>query len=270
MSLMKILACGDVHLNVNLLVRAYEIAQEEEVNLVLLVGDFCSGEMLPDTATPEDFITQAKPIIDTLERIEIPTFFVLGNHEPSILTPRLDSLSNVTDIHGRRLQLNDYWISGIGGSHSVVRQLVRKTLPFLEGILPELEGVEPPKGLECVRTVMFNHVTHNIYSSVQTMYQDVFPCDILVTHTPPLLPSGTSDYMMYSAGLYQLIEQYHPILAISGHVHHPKKHIEHIDWTGERQTILLNLGSLGNEKVGLINLKDRNELPEVEMLYLEE
>ena len=264
----KVLACGDVHANVELLGRAFKLAGEEKVDLIIFSGDFCSGDDLPDSASSNDFVNQAKPIIDAIANLKLSIFFVLGNHDPSILASKIHIYSHVIDLHGQRIHWNNYQFSGIGGSHFIIPQLRKQTLPFLEGSFPE--PIDTPTQFSHVRTIVNGEFPQYIYSSVQLMYQDLFPCDILISHTPPLFPDK-GNYRFASAGLYQLIAQHQPLLSISGHDHQPKVRIESISWpNGEKQkhTTFVYLGSLDNGKVGLIQLSKDEKHVDAEMRSL--
>lgn len=263
------LTCGDIHLNTDLLLRAFSLAQETKIDLIIFVGDFCEGAKLPETASSSDFLRQAQLVIELIKKITIPIFFVLGNHDPPELATKLDQIYHLTDLHDQNIDFHNYKFAGIGGSHFIVPQLVNNTLPFLEGIFPAVIDIGP--NLEHVRTLTRNGVTQYIYSGVHIQYQDLFPCDVLVSHTPPMLPSN-GNYQMASVGLYQLISCYKPLLSISGHVHTPDTHVEVLEWSrgaSQAKTTLLHLGSLDGGKVGLVEFSRSEKcLERIEMVHL--
>lgn len=255
----KILACGDIHLELELVKLVINLAQNNKVDLILLTGDFCNGRGLADNATVSDFLKQAKPLIKLLETIKIPIFFVLGNHDPTDLGPQLTEHSQLTDLHTKTVSWNNYTFGGIGGSHYVTPQLEGKTLPFLEGIFSE--KVEMPE-FEYIRTIQKMNTPIYIHSGVHVTFKMVFPCDVFITHTPPLLPDDNM-HQKSSAGLYKLLEEYKPLLSISGHVHKPDWHIKPLKWTNNENksvTTLVNLGSLDQNKVIMLELDMNDKL----------
>jgi Icc-related predicted phosphoesterase len=242
MSELKIMAIGDIHLKFSLLTAALNMATKIGVDYVLLTGDFCDGKSLPLTASVQDFISQATPIIEVLSEFQaFEIGYVLGNHDPIQLMDKLNSLPHLMNLHGKRFSLGGYIIGGIGGFHYVVRQIKKHTLLF------------PEKPFS--------------YSKVPELYSSIFPCDILVTHAPPMLPSRLN-YLEASAGIYQLLERYTPLLNISGHVHEPENHVEELLFRdSQKQVTLLSLGSLSSQKIALITLeKTVNRLTSCQMI----
>ena len=241
-------------------------AEELETSYVVMTGDFCNGRVLPRNATEKEFVSQSNPIIDLLREFrDIKGRFVLGNHDPIKITDHLTKLPHLMDIHGLNTNFGDYKVGGIGGSHKVTPQLLYKTLPFPEGYFPDLIDEFPD--LEYLRKIN-NPRAPYVYSSVHKLYDTVFPCDILVSHTPPLLPNS-QNYYQASAGLYRLIEQYKPLVSVSAHIHTPKKHVEEISWCNSKKTILFNVGSLDDKKIGLITLsRQKKKVVALEMISI--
>ncbi len=270
MSSFKIIACGDIHAEYDLFELVLKKALDEKADLLVLTGDFCDGRKLPSDAAVEDFIKQAEPIKRLLTKTPIQTFFVFGNHDPLELSSTLEIHSQIIHNHGKKINWNNYMIGAIGGSHSVTPQLLNETFSFPEGIFPNI--IEHDPNLEHLRTFQKKGFSFYLHSGVHIQYKSLFPCDILVTHTPPLLPNR-DNYYDGSAGLYKLIELYKPLLVISAHVHNPEAHIETINWKTDndrRSTTLVNLGSLDSQKISLIRLlKHEKKVEQIEMVTIE-
>ncbi|MFX1513466.1 MAG: metallophosphoesterase [Promethearchaeota archaeon] len=265
----KIFACGDIHADYDLLSRFVEEALEREVQLLIFAGDICNGRKLPCNTNVLDFIIQAEPITKILAEIAFPIFFVLGNHDPIALADELTRYPQIKDIHGKQIEWNGYRIGGIGGSHYVTRQLQSRTIPFPEGNFPYL--FDNTDDFEHLRTIHSNNSPY-IYSGVHLLYNKIFPCDVLITHTPPLLPERENFYEA-SVGLYKLITRFRPLLNISAHVHEPKSIIEEITWEKRdynATTTLINLGSLRNKQICLISLsRDEKSIEQIEVEPIE-
>lgn len=268
MTSIKFFALGDIHADFDLLSKALEQARREMADFVVLAGDLCDGDSLPSDASVEAFINQVEPLQGILVSAQLPVFFVPGNHDPLEL---LDVLNRpgITSLHDKKVEWEPYQLGGIGGSHFVTPQLAGKTVPFPEGNFP-MQLNENPK-IKHLRTFEGEKAPF-LYSGVHLLYQHVFPCDVLITHTPALLPDSTY-FHRESAGLYKLIAKCKPLIHISAHVHVPEVHVKTISWkNNENQpdTILLNLGSLSKGKLGLIRLsKSRKSLEKAEIVPLE-
>jgi len=259
---LKFLACGDLHLNFDLLESALTHAQEEKVDFVILTGDIANGEKLSEAAESMDFLQQIEPIYDILNRFPLFVYFVPGNHDPCELTELLPIRSRnkkIKSLHGTKVYHDYFCLGGIGGSHYVVPQLIGKTVPFPEGCFPEL--VDIPR-LEHLYTLS-QKVPRYIYSGVHSMYRNtVFPCDILITHTPPFRPQK-DNHRVASLGLMALISEFKPLINIAGHIHNPKENIETIQWNNEQSiktTTLIRTGELADRIVFLLTLNREKEI----------
>ena len=117
--------------------------------------------------------------------------------------------------------------------------------------------------IEFTRKIEIENIPHYLYSNVQILYEKVFPCDILITHTPPLLPEDI-EYRNSSSGVYELVSRYRPLLCVSGHVHKPNEHIMRIPWDNchydVSETTLINLGSLDEGIVILLELHKKRKM----------
>lgn len=163
-----------------------EQLKEIKVDYILFTGDFCCGRSLPINANETDFVKQCELLIKILgENSEQKMGFVLGNHDPEILANRLSSYPHISNVHCKKIEMGNYILGGIGGSHLVTPQLMDKTVPFYEGTLPDIY-LEDPK-FEYIREVKYPYAPY-LYINVYIAYKKCLPTDILLTHTPPLLP----------------------------------------------------------------------------------
>jgi len=77
------------------------------------------------------------------------------------------------------------------------------------------------------------------------------------------------EYSKSSSGIYKLITKHKPLLCLSGHIHKPKKPVRTASWIEEadqeiKETTLINLGSIENKIVFLIELnKKRKKIDEI-------
>jgi Icc-related predicted phosphoesterase len=246
----KIIGCGDVHAEFDLLDQVLKRGYKEDIDLIIFTGDFCDGRKLSENANVSDFLNQIEPIFDIFRSCKIPVFFVLGNHDPLELSMDLQKINSVIDLHNSKIIWNKYSIGGIGGSHYVTPQLLNLTVPFSEGIFPQKIQID---NFEFVKEIQMDDFPFYIHSNVQVLYDHIFPCDIFVSHTPPLL-NETDHYSKYSAGIGYLLEKHRPLLALSGHIHKPEIMMEEFEWSDKSKTHLVNLGSLDNNKIFLIDL----------------
>ncbi|MFX0210422.1 MAG: metallophosphoesterase [Candidatus Hodarchaeota archaeon] len=269
MVLVKIGVCGDPHADYELFEIFLNKALAKHIDLLILPGDFCNGRTLPDDATTQDFIDQLEPINTLLAKISTPIFFILGNHDPIELAETLSLHRHIKNIHGKNVDWNGYIIGGIGGSHYITPQLQNKTVPFPEGRIPFLFNNTPY--LEYLKTTHHKNDPY-LYSGVHLMYDKIFPCDILISHTPPLLPEN-KNFHEASVGLYNLIRKHKPLLNLSAHVHEPEIHIKTISWekvSPSWTTTLVYLGSLDNMKICIIILtKYKKMVEQIEILPID-
>ena len=123
---------------------------------------------------------------DILSRIDSKVYAIPGNCDPLDFAEKISSVA--VDMHGNTAEVGGYRLVGLGGSNITIFGT-----PF------ELEEDDIYDGLEG-------------------------NCDegmILMTHAPSFgtldqIPSGQS---VGSPAIKDIVERYHPILALSGHIH---------------------------------------------------
>ncbi|NMC04136.1 MAG: hypothetical protein GYA24_02935 [Candidatus Lokiarchaeota archaeon] len=224
---------GDIHDRMDLLQRALAVVPKGAS--LAFTGDFMNLRR-PKLARasivhPEDVLSVHAPLIEYLNAIDAPCYYVLGNHDPVALAGRLGSQWMCLDLATCKLPGTDMTLGGIGGSHMVPPELppgaVRR---FLEGIVPGAPSgkyvdrgfVEFPVTIEGKPSTVISRIPGELATYVHD------PPSILLTHTPPVLPSDSDDISSMlalhfkSLGLARAIEQVKPSYVISGHLHEPK------------------------------------------------
>jgi len=175
----------------------------------------------------------AEDILNQLCSCEVPVVAVPGNCDPPGIHSKIDN-SKAINVHGRNLTIKNIGICGFGGSNPT---------PF--DTLLEFDEIE-------------------IYNELNRVMEKAEGHDIkiLVTHAPP---HGTkvdrlnSGHCAGSESLRKIIEQYKPDINICGHIHEAKA----IDKIGN--TIIVNPGELGQGFASLIDIKENNNKPEIDV-----
>jgi len=101
----KILATSDVHGDPGLINKLVDTAKKEDVDLVLLCGDFSVGGKVP-----ENFI---KNFVDIGKKV----FFVTGNHEDELIGDFLPEIYPVKNLHGYTAVYDEVALFGCGGAN---------------------------------------------------------------------------------------------------------------------------------------------------------
>ncbi|MCC7558510.1 MAG: metallophosphoesterase family protein [Methanobacteriaceae archaeon] len=179
----------------------------------------------------------AEDILNDLCSCEVPVVAVPGNCDPPGIHSKIDN-SRAINIHGKSLTIKNIGICGFGGSNPT---------PFDTPL--EFDEIE-------------------IYNELNKVMGQIKGHDlvILVTHAPPhgtkvdQLNSG--DYAG-SESLRKIIEQYKPDINICGHIHEAKA----VDKIGN--TILVNPGELSEGFASLIDIKETNNKPEINVKIVE-
>ncbi|MDI6643681.1 MAG: metallophosphoesterase [Methanobacteriaceae archaeon] len=179
----------------------------------------------------------AEDILNNLCSYEVPVVAVPGNCDPPGIHSKIDN-SRAINIHGKNLTIKNIGICGFGGSNPT---------PFDTPL--EFDELE-------------------IYNELNKLMDKTegHEITILVTHAPP---HGTkvdrlnSGDCAGSESLRKIIEQYKPDINICGHIHEAKA----IDKIGN--TILVNPGELTQGFASLIDIKERNGKPEIDVKIVE-
>lgn len=123
---------------------------------------------------------------DIISSIKSKVYVIPGNCDPRDLPQKIDGVA--TDMHGKSVDLNGYRLVGLGGSNITIFNTTF-----------ELNEDELYNGLDPI--------------SSEGM--------ILMTHAPSYgildkIPSGLN---VGSPAIRRIVDKYHPILALSGHIH---------------------------------------------------
>jgi hypothetical protein len=155
-----------------------------------------------------------------VSRLDVPLLYVLGNHDPSLKMPDMTWMplrselppmpgpQGCTNIDDRVVEVQGLRIAGLGGS-----------LRYKEGPNQYSQGQMGRRALKLELRLRLKRVRQGR------------KLDILVTHGPPYGAADAKDaaHMGFVAFL-RLIHNFHPVLAVHGHIHPfgrvlPERHI---------------------------------------------
>lgn len=106
----KLLAAGDFHGDKSAAKRLADLAEKEDVDLVILNGDLVEEQDTSGIIGP--FVAKKRKVI-----------ILPGNHETIATTDFLAELYNVTNLHGYYIKFNDIGLFGCGGANVGLSQL---------------------------------------------------------------------------------------------------------------------------------------------------
>lgn len=214
---MDILVLGDNHGDIeNVLIYLDKLASLK-FDVVVYYGDFT------DVVVPKGFTQEgiAKLLIEELKTLGKPLVAVPGNNDTHGIIRLLED--ERISIHGKGVIIDKVGFYGYGGAKT----------PFKTTLEPSEEemrvGLE--KALACVKNT---------------------PTKVQVTHCPPydtrvdMVVSGSH---VGSKIVREFIEEKHPVLSVSGHIHEARG----VDRLGE--TVLINAGRFPEGYVGLVNIE---------------
>jgi len=249
----SIVFIGDVHGRLDLLSRAVAVAPDGA--LLAFVGDFIDMRHPALVNRPSVEAWEALDVhaglIDALNAIDRPCFYVLGNHDPLLLAADLGTQWTCVDLDLVPLPGTGATIGGIGGSHVVPPQLRPGDLRrFLEATVPgSPSNVASREGFEKY-AVELDGKPHTVLSKVPaelSCYNARAP-DIFLAHTPPVLPierpPSRAVLQFKSLGLASSIERIRPSCLVSGHVHVPRPQFYAWIHDGNGQTACIQTGTL--------------------------
>jgi len=174
-------------------------SKQLEVDILVVCGDI----------TNFGTAKQAKELLSNLKELNLPVFFVPGNCDlPSVLEIETENCSN---IHGKCVEISEYFFIGIGGSPLSPLQT---PLEFPEEDISDMLEVAVPKCLQNKKL-------------------------ILVSHTPPFnteVDLAFNGEHIGSRSVRNFVEKYRPLAVFCGHVHEARG----IDKIGD--TIVVNPG----------------------------
>jgi len=216
---MNIVVVSDMHGDVENLLTYLDKIKELKFDVVVCPGDFT------DVNTPKGFTQEdiAKLIISELKSLRVPIMAVPGNVDPKNIVKTFEE--NGISIHGRGKIVKGIGFFGYGGAKT----------PFETNIEPTEEELK--LGLQ------------NAYKDVEKAKYKV-----QVTHNPPygtrldLIQSGIH---VGSNAVKSFIENHHPILAISAHIHEAR------GTDKLKDTFLINSGRFPEGYLGLVNIDNR-------------
>ena len=170
---MKFLVVSDIHGNTAATDWMNSVAEAEDVDCVLVLGD------ITDFGPNE----VAEKILGPIKR---DVYAIPGNCDPLSL-PETISCAAI-DMHGRTARLNGFHVAGLGGSNPTIFNT-----PF------ELDE-------------------DTIYKMLRPISKEGM---ILMVHAPPygindMIPSGLN---VGSKSILKIVEEFRPILVLSGHIH---------------------------------------------------
>ncbi len=111
----KILAAGDFHGDKLAAKRLADLAEKEDVDLVVLNGDLVEEEDTSGIIGP--FVAKKKKVI-----------ILPGNHETIATADFLAELYNITNLHGYYIKFGDIGFFGCGGANVGLSQLSEKEI----------------------------------------------------------------------------------------------------------------------------------------------
>jgi Icc-related predicted phosphoesterase len=134
---------------------------------------------ITDMGTSED-------ALEIINAINSKTYAIPGNCDPLDLPEKISDVA--TNMHGKSVEIGEYTLVGLGGSNITIFGT-----PF------ELDE-------------------DTIYTKLKSVSKEGM---ILMTHAPAFgvfdhIPNGMS---VGSPAIKKIVEEYHPILALSGHIH---------------------------------------------------
>ena len=111
----KLLAAGDFHGDKSAARRLADLAEKENVDLVILNGDLVEEQDTTGIVGP--FVAKKKKVI-----------ILPGNHETIATTDFLAELYSVTNLHGYYIKFNNVGFFGCGGANIGLSQLTEKEI----------------------------------------------------------------------------------------------------------------------------------------------
>jgi Icc-related predicted phosphoesterase len=154
---------------------------------------------------------------EILSKIDSEVYAIPGNCDPLNLPEGIKNVAN--DMHGKACEIGGYRLIGLGGSNITIFHTAF-----------ELEEDELYEGLK----------------------KNASEGMIMMTHAPSYgvldqIPSGIS---VGSRAIKRIVDEYHPILALSGHIH------EAIGVVEQNGTVFVNPGPAKEKRFAVIDIED--------------
>jgi hypothetical protein len=214
---LKILAAADFH-GIPSAERNLQVALGRRYDCVVLIGDL----------TNFGPVGSVGGLVDKAKAANVPVLVIPGNCDPKPVLGELEQ--HGVNLHGKRVKVGDITFAGFGGSN-----LTPFNTPFE---LTEGEIEEELFKLACNEGERW----------------------VLVTHAPPyntLLDIAREGMHAGSKSVRKVIEQTHPLVALSGHIHESRN----IDRLGS--TLLVNPGPAGQGYVAEITITEEGARAEL-------
>ncbi len=112
----KILAASDTHGDTTIHRKMLEAAVKEDVDLVVIAGDFTEND-----ECPEGFIQAFKDIGKEV-------MFVPGNHETEVTSEFLEQFYGIKNLHGFSVNYEGFSLMGCGGANIGLNQISEEDL----------------------------------------------------------------------------------------------------------------------------------------------
>ena len=112
----KILAVSDIHGDTTLHKKIVDSAQKEDVNLVVIAGDFTEEDECP------------KGFIQAFKDIGKEVMFVPGNHESEVTSSFLEEFYGIKNLHGFSVNYDGFSLMGCGGANIGLNQISEEDL----------------------------------------------------------------------------------------------------------------------------------------------
>ena len=115
MKKLRILAAGDFHAENKAAKNLAELAEKENVDIVILNGDIVEEDKTEGIIGP--FLAKNKKV-----------FILPGNHETIATTDFLAELYNITNLHGYAVKYHDIGLFGCGGADVGLTQFTDESI----------------------------------------------------------------------------------------------------------------------------------------------
>jgi Icc-related predicted phosphoesterase len=216
----RILAAADLHGHLDLYDWLIRCSSETGPDALVLAGDLLATQGDHPGPIEAAHAECARLVVERLERVAAPVFFVMGNDDMA----ELESRDNrIRSVHARRVELGEFNFAGY--QHS---------LPFMGGINEKPE--------------------EEIRRDLQAITELVDERTILVTHSPAygVLDQGLMDHHAGSRSILDLIADRKPAAHIHGHIH-SKFGREGVHFNvaaaGRKRAVLIDLGTMSHRVV---------------------
>lgn len=190
-------------------------ASEEDLTRILAVADEVDQSLYSDRLSglsPDLIVSCGDLPFDYLEylvsRVDVPLLFVPGNHDTSLRPPdqlwaplqvevSLPGPRGCENIDGKIVEVGGLRIAGLGGS-----------LRYKPGPNQYTQAQMRRRVLSLDLRLRLKQARHGR------------KLDVLVTHAPPLGTAAAKDAAHVGfAALHHLIDAFHPLLLVHGHIH---------------------------------------------------